>query len=151
VEIRRGDFDDRQVVDLLRLHFAGMSASSPEGCCHYLDLSGLQAADVSFWTIWDGDALLGCGALKRLDPDHAEVKSMRTHPAQLGRGAGRAMLEHIIAEAAARGHRRLSLETGSGEAFEPALGLYRSRGFVSSGPFGGYVATPFNQFMTLAL
>ena len=101
-----------------------MLANSPEGSCHFLDFDGLNAPDVTFWSIWDDANLMGCGAVKELDAAHGEIKSMRTHADHLRKGAAAAMLEHIIATAKARGYRRLSLETGSGEAFDAAHGLY---------------------------
>lgn len=151
MEIRLGDLAEPQTLALLRLHAAGMEAHSPPGNCHFLDVSGLARPDVSFWTVWDDDTLLGCGALRMLDAAHGEIKSMRTAPAALRRGAGRAMLRHLLGEAQARGLTRVSLETGTGPAFDPALALYRTHGFVSCGAFGGYEATRFNQFLTLDL
>ena len=118
---------------------------------HALPLEGLKSPDVTFWTVWEGDVLMGCGALKELDATHGEVKSMRT-PAKLRRrGAGRAVLAHILSEAKARGYRRLSLETGSGAAFKPAQTLYSSFGFSCCGPFGSYKEDPYSTFMTLEL
>jgi putative acetyltransferase len=116
-----------------------------------LDLSGLQAANVTVWTAWDGETIAGIGALKDLGDGTAEVKSMRTHPAHLRKGVGAALLEHIIGAAQARGLHRLSLETGRGPAFEPALALYRRRGFKEGAAFGDYVRSDFNQFFHLAL
>lgn len=136
---------------LLQEHLDDMYALSPPESVHALDLDRLRGPDISFWTIWDGALLLGCGALKALDPAHGEVKSMRTPRALRGRGAGRAMLEHIVAEARARGYRRLSLETGSMAAFAPAQRLYESFGFTVCGPFGDYRLDPNSTFMTLEL
>lgn len=146
--------DDRThpaVLALLEAHFAGMLANSPEDSCHFLDLGGLGAADVSFWTIWDGDALAGMGALRQIDATHGEVKSMRTHADHLRKGAAAAMLAHIMAAARDRGMTRLSLETGSGAAFEPAIALYRAHGFVDCPPFADYRPDPFSRFMTRLL
>jgi len=151
MEIRPGDLDDPQVLDLLRLHAIGMEAHSPPGHCHYLDLSGLRRPDIAFWTVWDGPHLLGCGALRTLDAAHGEIKSMRTAPAALRRGVGGALLRHLIERARAAGMVRLSLETGTGSAFDPAVALYATHGFVGAGAFGDYQATAFNQFMTLDL
>ncbi len=151
ITIREGGLDDGQVQDLLRLHASGMLANSPAESCHFLDLSGLQAADVTFWSAWEGADLLGMGALKQLDATHGEVKSMRTVPTQLGKGVGAAMLEHILATARARGLTRLSLETGTAPAFEPAIRLYTRYGFVSCPPFGDYREDPHSRFLTLAL
>lgn len=149
--IREDDLSGEAVRALLALHLAGMHASSPPGTVYALDLSGLQVPEVTVWTAWQGGALAGIGALKALADGGGEVKSMRTHPDHLRRGVGAALLEHIIAEAGARGLRRLSLETGSGPAFEPALQLYRKRGFRNGEPFGGYAPSEFNQFLHLAL
>jgi putative acetyltransferase len=136
---------------LLRLHLAGMHATSPPGHVFSLDLSGLKAPSVTVWSARRGDAVLGIGALKQLDAEAGEVKSMRTHPDHARMGVGAAILERIIHEARARGLRTLSLETGSGEAFEPALALYRRRGFVDGAAFADYEKSPFNQFLHLSL
>lgn len=151
LQIRCDDLSSLPTRDLLRLHLSGMHASSPPGHVFALDLSGLQVPEVTVWSAWDGEAICGIGALKQLDPVQGEVKSMRTHPDHLRRGVGAALLERIIDEARGRGLRRLSLETGSGAAFEAALALYRNRGFVSGGAFGDYEASAFNQFMHLDL
>ncbi|WP_203308875.1 GNAT family N-acetyltransferase [Sphingomonas beigongshangi] len=151
MQVRAGDFGDPQLLALLRLHAAGMEAHSPPGHCHYLDLSGLQRPDVRLWTIWEHDMLLGCGAIRTLAPGHGEIKSMRTAPTALRRGVARALLRHLVAVARADGMTRLSLETGTGAAFAPAIALYAAHGFVGAGPFADYEATPFNQFMTLDL
>ena len=118
---------------------------------HALDLAKLRAPGITFWSAWDDAGLLGCGALSQLDPTHGEIKSMRTPQARRRTGAGRAMLMHIIDVARARGYERLSLETGSVAAFDPAHRLYESVGFVRSGPFGVYAEDPNSVFMTLAL
>lgn len=147
ITISAGDFTDPRVVALLREHLAGMHASSPPGSVYALDLSGLQTSDITFVTAWQGDELLACGALKHLGGDHGEVKSMRTAAAHLRKGAGVRILEHLLAVAQSRGYRRISLETGTGPAFEPALALYRRYGFTSGEPFGEYTPTAFNQFL----
>ncbi|TPG10412.1 GNAT family N-acetyltransferase [Sphingomonas oligophenolica] len=149
--IREGVFDDPQVIDLLTLHAAAMLAHSPVDTCHFLDLTGLQAPGVSFYTLWDGDALAAMGALKAHDAGLGEIKSMRSAPAYLGTGRGRAMLAHIIEEARAKGLAWVALETGSGAAFDPAIGLYRAHGFTACAPFAAYRATDFNRFMALDL
>jgi putative acetyltransferase len=151
MEIREGGLDDLRVVALLNEHFAGMLANSPKDSCHFLDLSGLRAPGVTFWTGWDGEDLLGCGALKELDPQHGEVKSMRTAAEHLRRGTGAALVSHILKTARERGYRRLSLETGSGEAFEAAHALYRQFGFTACGPFGDYKEDPFSRFLSRIL
>jgi len=131
IDIREDDLSGAQTRALLALHLAGMHAHSPPGTVHALDLSGLKTPDVTVWTAWRGGTIAGMGALKSLGGAHGEIKSMRTHPDHLRQGVAAALLDHIIAEACARGWRRLSLETGSGPAFEASLALYRKRGFVS--------------------
>lgn len=145
------DFDDPRVVGLLGLHLAGMHDASPPGTSYALDLSGLRRPEISLYTAWEGEDLLGVGALKALDARTGEIKSMRTHPDRLRRGAGRLVLEHIIAVARCRGYRRLSLETGLGGAFAPALSLYARYGFVDGELFGDYEANGFNRFLHLTL
>jgi putative acetyltransferase len=151
MQIRQDDLSGAATRALLELHLSGMQASSPPGQVFALDLSGLKEPAVTVWSAWDGATICGVGALKRLGPATAEVKSMRTHPDHLRKGVAAALLERIIAEASAQGVKTLSLETGSGPAFEPALALYRKRGFVDGGPFGDYVASAFNQFLHLEL
>ena len=149
--IKPGDFGDGRVKALLTRHLEGMHANSPPGHVFALDWSGLQKPEISFYALWEGDALLGFGALKELEPRTGEIKSMRTADAHLRRGVAAMILDHIIAEARQRGYTRLSLETGSGPAFEPALTLYRKYGFTEGGAFDGYVKSPFNRFLHLEL
>jgi len=152
MEIREDDLSGAATRDLLRLHLAGMHANTPAGHVFALDLSGLTAPGVTVWTAWKDESVCGMAALKQLDAASGEVKSMRTHPDHLRQGVGAALLEHIIGEARARGFRQLSLETGQGPAFEPALAaLYRRRGFVDGEAFADYVRSPFNQFLHLVL
>lgn len=147
--------DDPARADVLALldeHLRNMRELSPPESVHALDVSRLKVPAVTFWTVRDaGGALLGCGALKELDAGHGEIKSMRTPQARRRSGAGRAMLEHIVREARRRGYRRLSLETGSADAFVPAQTLYASAGFVRCGPFADYGPDPNSVFMSLAL
>lgn len=145
------DFDDDRVKALLKRHLEGMHANSPPGHVFALDWSELQGPEISFYTLWEGEELLGFGALKELDSSCGEIKSMRTADAHLRKGIAATILEHIIAEARTRGYTRLSLETGSGPAFEPALALYRKRGFTNGDAFGGYEKSSFNQFLHLDL
>jgi putative acetyltransferase len=151
LEIRQDDLSGAQTRSLLALHLSGMLANSPAGHVFALDLSGLQAPDVTVWSVWTGGEICGIGALKQLDATVGEVKSMRTHPSHLRKGIAAALLEHMIEVARSRGLRTLSLETGSGPAFEPALALYRKRGFRDGDPFGSYTRSAFNQFLHLAL
>ena len=151
MHIIEDDLTGLEIRALLETHFAGMLANSPAESCHFLDFDGLNAPDVTFWSIWDGEKLAGCGALKELSNDHGEIKSMRTHGDHLRKGAGTAMLIHIISEGRRRRYQRLSLETGSSEGFLPARTLYEAHGFEYCAPFGDYVEDPFSRFMTLAI
>ena len=146
-----GDLNSEDVQCLLAFHFEQMRSNSPPEACHVLPSDGLRDPAVSFWSVREDGRLLAIGALKQLSADHGEVKSMRTAPEFLGRGAGKAMLNHIMSEARRRGYRRLSLETGCTEPFVPALMLYERHGFVACGPFGGYSETPFTRFFTREL
>ena len=151
MRIVEGGLCDPRVVDLLHTHLTSARAETAPGSAHALDLTGLQSPDISFWTIWDDETLLGVGALKRLSADHGEIKSMHTAQSMRGRGAGSAMLRHIIASARVSGMSRLSLETGSWEYFRPAQALYRNHGFVECPPFADYVLDPNSVFMSLDL
>lgn len=151
MDIRIDDLQGPEVRGLLAEHLHSMTLHSPPESIHALDVTGLQAADVTFWSVWDGTELLGCGALKELDPAHGEIKSMRTASRHLRRGVARAMLAHIVAEARRRGYARLSLETGTAAAFEPAHRLYASAGFVFCKPFADYAEDPYSVFMTREL
>jgi putative acetyltransferase len=151
MQIRRADLDSPAFAALLEEHRAAMQATAPAESQHALDLEGLRQPVVRVWTLHDGDALLGCGALQRLDAAQAEIKSMRTARAHLRKGVARTMLEHLLAEARASGYRRVSLETGSMAYFEAARRLYASFGFVECAPFGHYTADPNSTFMTLDL
>ena len=149
--IREDDLSGEETRALLSLHLAHMQTSSPPGSVYALDLSGLRAAGVTVWSAWIEDRIAGVAGLKLLGGGMAEVKSMRTHPDHLRRGVASALLDHVIAEARSHGLARLSLETGSGTAFEPALALYRARGFRNGAAFSDYARSPFNQFMHLSL
>ncbi|HLW25122.1 MAG TPA: GNAT family N-acetyltransferase [Steroidobacteraceae bacterium] len=150
-EIREDDLSSEATRDLLRLHLEGMHAQSPPGSVFALDPAGLRAANVTVWTLWDDGKVAGIAALKDLGSRIGELKSMRTHPDFLRRGVAAALLDHIIDVAHSRGMVRLSLETGSGPYFEPALSLYRRRGFVDGEAFAHYERSAFNQFLHLAL
>jgi putative acetyltransferase len=151
VLIRADDLTGLEIRALLEEHLRSMYELSPPESVHALDLAALRRPEITFWTAWSNRALVGCGALKELDPAHGEVKSMRTASAHRREGVGRAMLEHIIAEARARNYVRLSLETGSMAAFLPARRLYESYGFTYCAPFADYTDDPNSAFMTLAL
>ena len=151
LRIEVDDLTRPQIHALLNEHLENMRAITPPESVHALDLSRLRTPDITFWTVWDDTQLVGCGALKELDPRHGEVKSMRTPEALRRRGAGRAVLMHIITVARGRGYQRLNLETGATEPFEPAHALYASAGFTFCGPFGDYRDDPNSVFMTLVI
>lgn len=145
------DFDDARVRALIGEHVRTQSATSPACSDHTLDITGLRTPDVKVWAAWEGNVLLGIGALKQLSPDHGEIKSMHTARAHRRRGVGDAILLHIVAEARSRGMARLSLETGSAQYFAAACALYRKHGFVECAPFADYVDDPHSVFMTRVL
>lgn len=151
MRIEIDDLTRPAVLDLLGEHLAGMHAITPAEQVFALDVARLRAPDITFWTAWDGDVLLACGALRELDPTHGELKSMRTPQARRRTGAGRALLAHLVDVARGRGYARLSLETGAHPAFAPAHALYASAGFTPCGPFGPYPDHPSSVFMTLRL
>ena len=151
MKIELDDLSRVEIRALLNEHLRSMRDLSPPGSVHALDLDKLRCPAITFWSAWDADLLLGCGALMELDRRHGEVKSMRTPAARRRMGAGRALLMHIIETGRTRGYTRLSLETGSMAAFEPAHRLYESSGFTLTAPFGAYVDDPNSIFMTLAL
>lgn len=152
MDIRLDDLTGPEIAALLSAHLDHGNAHSPPESVHALDLDGLRSSsDVTFWSAWEDGDLLGCGALRELSPEHGELKSMHTAARHRGKGVGRAMLEHILEEARARGYRRISLETGSMEAFAPARALYAKYGFTECPPFGGYRLDPHSTFMTCDL
>lgn len=151
MHIRIDDLEHPAMHALLAEHLAQMHAQSPACSVHALDISRLRAPGITVWSAWDGERLLGCGALKQLSPTHGEIKSMRTTAAQRGKGIGKALLAHLLAEARRRGYERVSLETGATAAFLPAQRMYESAGFVRCGPFGEYREDPHSVFMTLPL
>jgi putative acetyltransferase len=150
-DIRQDDVSGSATRELIRLHLAGMHAHSPPGTVFALDFAGLTSPGVTVWTAWHGESIAGIGALKTLDNRVGELKSMRTHPDFIRRGVGTVLLEQIIDFARARGMVRLSLETGAGPYFEPALSLYRRRGFIDGEAFADYSPSAFNQFLHLDL
>ena len=149
--IRRDDLQGPEIAELLRLHLVHMAQHSPPESIHALDLAALRAPEITFWTAWEGPDLLGCGALKQLDPHHGEIKSMHTAARFRRSGVAAVMVRHIIEEARRRSYRRLSLETGSMDGFAPARALYAGFGFTPCGPFADYVLDPNSTFMTLEL
>jgi putative acetyltransferase len=151
VEILVDDLTGQAIADFLEEHVQEMRSITPLESKHALDLDGLRKPEITFWSVMDGDVLVGCGAIKRLDPDHAELKSMRTKPARKRSGIASLLLEHILAEARRMGFTRISLETGSAEFFEPARSLYRKFGFSDCEPFADYKPDPNSAFMTRLL
>ncbi|RAP75580.1 GNAT family N-acetyltransferase [Paenibacillus montanisoli] len=153
MEFRVDDLTGAKVIALIQEHLHGMAEHTPPESVHALNLDGLKHPDVTFWSVWEQDELLGIGALKELDPTHGEIKSMRTSAAHLRKGVGKAILEHIIAVAKERGYTRLSLETGSRSmpSFDPARKLYEQLDFHYCGPFADYAEDPYSDFMTKEL
>ena len=151
MEIREDDLQGEAILRLLREHMEDMAEHSPPESVHALDEEALRGPDITFWTGWQEGALAGCGALKELDARHGEIKSMRTARAHLRKGVAAGILDHIIQEAQRRSYRRLSLETGSMDAFEPARALYEAYGFEYCGPFADYREDHNSVFMTLRL
>jgi len=150
-EIKSDDLSSPEIAALLQEHLRDMHELSPPESVHALDLDELRKPDITFWSVWSGDDLVGCGALKEMDKTQGEIKSMRTANKFRGKGAGKFMLRHIMDEARTRGYTRLSLETGSMDAFEPARRLYASHGFTICGPFGDYILDPHSVFMSIGL
>ena len=145
------DLSGAEISALLHFHLAEARANSPAGFSFALDIDRLRGSDVTFWSLWDGDELAGCAALKELAPDHGEIKSMRTARGHLRKGVAAQLIAHLVAESRRRGYARLSLETGSTAAYAPALALYARHGFAEGEAFGGYTASDFNRFYHLAL
>lgn len=151
MDIKIDDLTGTEIHKLLLEHRRSMFLHSPPESVHALDIEALRKPEITFWSAWENGELVGCGALKELDSTHAEIKSMRTASSHLRKGVARNLLNHIMEEAARRGYRRLSLETGSGQAFEPARTLYDNFGFTYCGPFDDYVEDPYSVFMTKEL
>lgn len=151
MELRIDDLRSAEVAALLQEHLDDMALHSPPESIHALDLDKLRRPDITFWTVWQDGELLGCGAIRQLDAVHGEIKSMRTSRHHRRKGVAATMLQHILGEAQRRGYRRLSLETGSPEAFAPARELYARHGFLPCGPFADYVDDPYSVFLTREL
>jgi len=148
MDIRVDDLNGQEIAALLSEHLRSMYLHSPPESVHALDIGRLRAPDITMWSAWQDGELLGCAALKELDREHGEIKSMRTASRHLRKGVASALLHHILAEAKRRSYRRLSLETGSMAAFAPARNLYARYGFQPCGPFADYVEDPNSVFMT---
>lgn len=151
IELHPVDFDSPQVRDLLSYHVQDMREISPPGTSYALDLDSLRLPSITFLAAWDGEQLLGIGALKEIEPNHGEIKSMRTHPEHLRKGVAAILLERLIELARQRRYLRVSLETGTGPGFAAAEALYRRYGFRNGPVFGEYRESPHNQFMHLEL
>jgi len=151
MDIRVDDLSGPEIAALLAEHLRSMYLHSPPESVHALDIARLRAPDITMWSVWEERELLGCGALKELERDHGEIKSMRTAARHLRKGVASALMRHLLAEARRRSYRRLSLETGSMAAFAPARELYRRFGFQPCGPFGEYIEDPNSVFMTREL
>lgn len=151
LRIIQDDLRGPEIAALLRSHLDAMRQYSPPGSVHALDLDALRAPGITFYAAYIGPELAGCGALRQIDAGHGEVKSMRTADAHLRKGVAAQILTHLIAVARDRNYARVSLETGSGEPFEPALKLYARFGFEVCGPFAAYKDDPFSRFLTLKL
>jgi putative acetyltransferase len=151
MDIKLDDLTGSEVAALIGEHLQSMALLSPPESTHALNLDKLKKPEITFWSAWEQTELVGCGALKELDGQHGEIKSMRTSSSHLRKGVAKRILEHIIKEATRRGYQRLSLETGSMDAFEPARRLYASFGFQYCKPFSDYIEDPNSVFMTKEL
>lgn len=151
MEIRADDLSGEKIVALIQLHLNNMASISPPESCHALAVNSLRSPNIQVWSAWEGEDLMGCGALMRLDAQHGEIKSMRTAEQHLKKGVGAAILQHIIEVAQEQGLQRLSLETGSQVEFIPARKMYEKFGFEECAPFGDYVLDPLSVFMTKTL
>ncbi|MCF6409868.1 GNAT family N-acetyltransferase [Pseudalkalibacillus salsuginis] len=151
MDIKLDDLTGTEIGELVRGHLQGMTLHSPPESIHALDLEALRKPEITFWSAWEEGELAGCGALKELDTHHGEIKSMRTSTSHLRKGVAKRILEYIIEEARKRSYRRLSLETGSMDAFIPARRLYENFGFQYCKPFADYMEDPNSMFMTMEL
>ncbi|MFS0782191.1 GNAT family N-acetyltransferase [Bacillus sp. 1P06AnD] len=149
--IKLDDLTDKKSIDLISTHLTGMAENSPPASVHALNIYGLKRDDIAFYSAWQNNEIMGCGALKELTAKHGEIKSMRTAKEHLRKGVARALLQHIINEAKLRGYTKVSLETGSMEAFQPAHRLYESFGFTYCDSFDNYKDDPNSRFMTMNL
>ena len=149
MEIKIDDLSGEKIIELIRIHLSGMAENSPPESIHALNIAQLKQPNITFYSAWEGDALLGCGALKELTATHGEIKSMRTVEKHLRKGVARAILQHLLNEAKTRGYTKVSLETGSMDAFQPARRLYETFGFTYCEPFDQYIDDPNSTFMTL--
>ena len=144
-----GNFDNPKVNELLVNHFKELRSVSPENSCHVLDIKGLKAENIKFWSLWEEDELVGCGALKFLEKKHGELKSIRIADTFRKKNYGKKVIEHLILEAKKLKINKLSLETGAGNFFEPARKLFRNCGFKDCDPFDDYKENPDSCYMTI--
>jgi putative acetyltransferase len=151
IKIRVDDLSGIEIAEFLEEHIKEMKAVSPPESKHALDLEGLRKPEITFWTVWDGSNLIGCGAIKELDSNHAEIKSMRIGIARRKKGVASMLLEHILNKAKLKGYRHISLETGSMSFFEPARNLYTKYGFKNCVPFSTYKEDANSVFMSKEL
>jgi putative acetyltransferase len=148
MDIRVDDLSSPEIIGLLHEHLRSVALHSPPESVHALGVEALRNPDITFWSAWQDSELMGCGAIKELDPRHGEIKSMRTASSHLRKGVAATLMHHILEEAERRSYERLSLETGSMDAFAPARSLYASFGFKQCGPFANYIDDPYSVFMT---
>ena len=151
MNIKVDDLTGEKIIALINEHLTGMHGITPAESVHALPLEKLRQPDITFWSVWEQDELMGCGALKELDATHGEIKSMRTATQHLRRGVASKIIEHLLQEAKQRGYKRVSLETGTSENFLPAQKLYEKYGFIYSGPFADYKDDPNSVFMTVEI
>ena len=146
-----GNFDNIEVDKLLRKHFIELRSVSPAGSTHVLDIDGLKDSSIKFWSLWENEKLMGCGALKFLNQNHGEFKSIRVANQYRGKGYGQKIIAHLIKEAKELKIKKISIETGSGEFFKPARSLFKNFGFKKCEPFGHYKTDPNSCYMTLEI
>lgn len=151
IDIRQDDVSDHYIVALLEEHRQEMFKYSPPESVHALDLEGMRASEVTFWSAWINGEFAGCGALKQLNSTHAELKSMKTASGHLRKGVAARLLEHMLDIATQRNYQKVSLETGTMEAFQPARALYAKYGFIECPPFASYVDDLHSTFMSKSL
>jgi len=151
MEIKIDDLVHPEVITLLNDHLRHMIDITPPGCVHALDIEALKRPEITFWSVWENSSLVGCGALKEIDPDHAEIKSMRIITSHQRKGIASRLLQSILNQARKRNYQRVSLETGSFDTFVPARNLYEKFGFRYCGPFGDYIKNDHSVYMTMTL
>ena len=146
-----GNFDNSEVDKLLRKHFIELRSVSPAGSTHVLDIDGLKDPSIKFWSLWENEKLMGCGALKFLNENHGEFKSIRVANQYRGKGYGKRIINHLIAEAKELKIKKISIETGSGEFFKSARKLFKKSGFKECEPFSHYKFDANSCYMTLSI